>query len=114
MHRPVTRINLWGRLLASQASCFHACGGAASKASKLRQGSGGAAPSGVQGQSPWRGVKGRSPPGNFCKNRVSQTISGNKEKSRKVQIGIEVKLTNVYLPVAISPMNVQLTRHKVI
>ena len=30
--------------------------------SELRQGSGGAAPSGVQGRSPWRGDRGAEPP----------------------------------------------------
>ncbi len=37
---------------------------------ELRQGSGGGAPSGVQGRSPWWGVRGAKPPGKFLKNRA--------------------------------------------
>ena len=35
---------------------------------ELRQGSGGAAPSGVQGWNPCRGARGAEPPGKFLKN----------------------------------------------
>ena len=55
---------------------------AASEASKLWQGSAGAAPSGVQGRSPLAGARGAQPPGKFLRNRVFYTTFGIKEICR--------------------------------
>ena len=63
--RDVGRIFLWGGLSASEASRRVQSICAASKASKLWQGSGGAAPSGVQGRSPLAGARGAQPPWKF-------------------------------------------------
>ena len=71
--RDVGRIFLWGGLSASEASRRDqsiCAASAASAASKLWQGSGCAAPSGVQGRSPLAGARGAQPPGNFLRNRV--------------------------------------------
>jgi hypothetical protein len=37
---------------------------------ELQRGSGGAAPSGVPGQRPWRGARGAEPPGKFSRKLV--------------------------------------------
>ena len=58
------------------------CGCAASEASKLRQGFGGAAPNGVQGRSPWPGARGRSPPVNFSEIDCSRRFLAMKKHGR--------------------------------
>ena len=54
----------------------------------LQGGSGGAAPSGVQGRSPGGGLGGRIPPGNFCENRgvLKQFQQYRRTKNRKTVV----------------------------
>ena len=55
---------------------------------ELRQGSGGAAPSGVQGRSPGGGLGGRSPPEIFDKIEVILRNFSNTEMDKTVKIAI--------------------------
>ena len=69
-----TNINYYN--IRHVARIFERGGLLASEASKLRQGSGGAAPSGVKGRRPLRGVRGAELPGNMA----SYTTFGNKDR----------------------------------
>jgi len=55
---------------------------------ELQQGSGGAAPSGVQGRSPGGGLGGRSPPENFDKIEVILCNFSNTEMDKTVKNAI--------------------------
>ena len=65
---PVVKFTEWFPILAASVASWLRTMRARRRVappSELQQGSGGGAPSGVQGQSPWRGARGAEPPGKF-------------------------------------------------